>query len=519
MTRVSELDSRMTTVESEIEKLQKGQEEIRELGKETNRRVESIETNLTMLTDQLIRIAAQIETRLQRGLSPNPGGVGASNSKAPMEETPPMVIRSAEHTSVESKHVPSPLVARKVELPMFDGEDPLTWISKAEQYFAIQSTKPPDRVTVAMVSMDGAALNWVRWISQQRPSFVWDELKAELVKRFLGTQASNRFEHLSLLRQTSMVDEFVDEIVACAAHTTGLGNDQLLGYFLAGLKPQIRVDLHRFEETELFAAMDGARRVERKLNFEQGLGRGPWKRELSGIGSGQKSWPNKSPTGSQSSSSGGSGPKGSYSFNRPRSEWGANPASSGSVQSTAAKPRFTRSISPRELSDLRAKGLCFKCQQPYSPLHRCGEKVFKLIEFREEELNDTDVEVELIQIGEDGLRGEKLGAEPDLQWLELPLNALGGTCNPRALKIRAKLGERKVVVLVNSGTSHNFVNQCIVEVEEIPVEQTGTFGVRLGNGHKVETRGICKELPLQFGSCEMNVDCYPDRTHSSKYLT
>lgn len=62
---------------------------------------------------------------------------------------------------------------------------------------------------------------------------------------------------------------------------------------------------------------------------------------------------------------------------------------------------------------------------------------------------------------------------------------------------------------MDSGASHNFVNQRIVEVEELMVEPTGTFGVQLGNGHKVETRGICKQLPLQFGSCEMAIDCYP----------
>ncbi|KAL8138328.1 hypothetical protein V2J09_004329, partial [Rumex salicifolius] len=73
----------------------------------------------------------------------------------------------------------------------------------------------------------------------------------------------------------------------------------------------------------------------------------------------------------------------------------------------------------------------------------------------------------------------------------------------------ARLGERKVIVLVDSGASHNFINCRIVEVEELTVESTSTFGVRLGNGQKVETQGICWRLSLLFGSCEMAVDCYP----------
>lgn len=188
-------------------------------------------------------------------------------------------------------------------------------------------------MTLAMLSMDGAALNWVWWISQQRPSFSWEELKAELVKRFMGTQATNRFEHLSLLKQTGTVEEFIDELVACAAHTAGLGNDQLLGYFLAGIKPEIRVELQKFEESELLAAMDGARRVKRKLNFEKGMGRGPWKKALTGYGSGTNSSTCKGPTGSQASYGSSNGPKENPYFQRPKPSWDSSPSlfSSGSV--------------------------------------------------------------------------------------------------------------------------------------------------------------------------------------------
>lgn len=57
--------------------------------------------------------------------------------------------------------------------------------------------------------------------------------------------------------------------------------------------------------------------------------------------------------------------------------------------------------------------------------------------------------------------------------------------------------------------SHCFVNSRIVEVEEPPVEQTVIFWVRLGNGSRVEARAICRRLPLHFGSCGMEIDCYP----------
>ncbi|KAL8128969.1 hypothetical protein V2J09_018124 [Rumex salicifolius] len=122
----------------------------------------------------------------------------------------------------------APLMVKKVEFPDFDGEEVLTWISKAEQYFTIKSTRSVDK----------------------------------LIKRFIGIDALNRYEHLSSLKQLGTMDEFVNELVACVFHTHGLGNDQLLGYFLVGIKTEIRVELQSSKAAELMAAMDGARCVE-----------------------------------------------------------------------------------------------------------------------------------------------------------------------------------------------------------------------------------------------------------------
>ena len=59
---------------------------------------------------------------------------------------------------------------------------------------------------------------------------------------------------------------------------------------------------------------------------------------------------------------------------------------------------------------------------------------------------------------------------------------MGMSCNPRSMKIVARLGERKIIVLINIEASHNFVNKRIGEIEELKVEHTCVFGVNLGNG-------------------------------------
>lgn len=48
----------------------------------------------------------------------------------------------------------------KLDVPRFDGTDPLGWIFKITQFFDFQSTPDEDRITMASFYMDGPALSW-----------------------------------------------------------------------------------------------------------------------------------------------------------------------------------------------------------------------------------------------------------------------------------------------------------------------------------------------------------------------
>lgn len=47
------------------------------------------------------------------------------------------------------------LSAKKVELPTFDGWDPVAWITRAETYFDVQRTSEEVQIKLAKLSMDG----------------------------------------------------------------------------------------------------------------------------------------------------------------------------------------------------------------------------------------------------------------------------------------------------------------------------------------------------------------------------
>ncbi|WVY94800.1 hypothetical protein V8G54_033888 [Vigna mungo] len=46
---------------------------------------------------------------------------------------------------------------KKVELPVFEGTDPLNWINWAERFFELQGVTEEEKVRIAYVSMEGSA--------------------------------------------------------------------------------------------------------------------------------------------------------------------------------------------------------------------------------------------------------------------------------------------------------------------------------------------------------------------------
>lgn len=106
-----------------------------------------------------------------------------------------------------------------------------------------------------------------------------------------------------------MLMKYIEEFMARAAQVTGINDQHYVGYFLNGLKTEIRVQIHSHDTHDVNCTMTIAREVEKKLNISL----------------------------------------------------------------------------KQEFLDLRAKRLCFRCKQPYHPLHKCPNKSLKAIIMGEDE--------------------------------------------------------------------------------------------------------------------------------------
>jgi hypothetical protein len=112
-------------------------------------------------------------------------------------------------------------------------------------------------------------------------------------------------------------------------------------------------------------------------------------------------------------------------------------------------PQPTR-LTPQQLEQTKEKGLFFICDSKYSKGNKCGEKKLFYIDCEEEEEQEQEQEP---------YQDEKLEAiySEDLTPMIL-CNALAGISTPQTLKIEGYIKNKKVIVLIDSSSTHNFIH-------------------------------------------------------------
>ncbi|KAJ1378957.1 Retrotransposon gag domain [Sesbania bispinosa] len=119
------------------------------------------------------------------------------------------------------------LAARKVELPMFEGVDPV--------------------------------------VGDQVPDLDWEKFKQALIVRYSGRKLSNPYEILSTLRQSGSVDDYIEVFEEIEAQVPPLTEAQYMGYFMGGLREDIRRAIRLHKPTDRIRLLELARDVEDAL--------------------------------------------------------------------------------------------------------------------------------------------------------------------------------------------------------------------------------------------------------------
>ena len=172
----------------------------------------------------------------------------------------------------EDKDVPLHSWVKKVELPTFEGHDPLGWLARAEKFFEVQQVKPLERLRLAFISMEGNAIRWFQYWRLKFKNLSWKEFADALIRRFGGNRRGPIYERLASLRQTGGVEEYVQEFELLVVQAKPSAEDQILGYFLAGLRQDIRSLVCPHDPRDLTRAMEVACDVEEAMKQMRSYG-------------------------------------------------------------------------------------------------------------------------------------------------------------------------------------------------------------------------------------------------------
>jgi hypothetical protein len=113
-----------------------------------------------------------------------------------------------------------------------------------------------------------------------------------------------------------------------------------------------------------------------------------------------------------------------------------------------------------EMVECQLKGLCYNYDDKYFPGQKCKEQnIFMVIS---EDVLEEDVEAPLVSMSPKPTDITPPSDPPKVE-LFISLNSLTGFSAPQTLKLIGYIKNRKVIILVDSGSTHNFIHHCIAQ--------------------------------------------------------
>ena len=123
------------------------------------------------------------------------------------------------------------------------------------------------------------------------------------------------------------------------------------------------------------------------------------------------------------------------------------------TDATAIGKKGVKKLTDEKVRERMKKGLCFKCGEKWGVGHKC-----------------TTGQVLIVDASDDD---EVARVEESDEEASLSFHAMTGTSAPDTFRLLGWIGEHEVTVLVDTGSSHNFISPTVAA-------RTGLLGMKIG---------------------------------------
>jgi hypothetical protein len=356
-----------------------------------------------------------------------------------------------------------------LEFPRFDGSEASEWILRAQQSFDYYLTLEHQRVQLASFQMEGKALTWYQWLRDSEALGTWAEFIDALKVRFTLSAYDDPIGAFTKLKQTNTVKEYQSQFEVLSNCIAGLSEEFRVRNFLSGLKEEIRITVVMLMPTTLTLAFGLARLQEEEVTRRSRNYRNPQPLNSSPYIANRNTYPRLATTT----------PLPRLSTPIPYQE--PKPVNNPNSNNHFRRSNFPiRRISPTQMQERRERGLCYYCDDKYMPGHQCNRpKIFLLEGFNSEEEDAAQGEEALVV---DPLVEEPESSQGEGELLRISLHAIASSPAPKTMRMMGRLNNQFVVVLIDTGSTNNFVDPDVARKEKLPIQESTTLTVIVANG-------------------------------------
>jgi len=318
------------------------------------------------------------------------------------------------------------------------------------------------KVSLASYHLEGEANQWWQWIrrtfQEEGRVLSWINFEGELWARFGPSKCEDFDEALSRIRQEGSLRDYQREFERLGNRVRGWTQRALVGTFMGGLKRDISDGIRMFKPQTLKEAISLAWMTDDQFTRQR-----RFIRLVTSVRA-----PLALPPGNQA------------------------------TQPTPANP--IRRLSWEEMQRRRAQNLCFNCNERFTAGHKCqGSRILMLEGCNDSDtlLCDNDLEEQLNQEKYEELTGPSI-----------TLHALSRWTAPKTMRITAMIGSCNVIILIDSGSTHNFISERTANLLRLPVVPTETFTVHVVNGESLKCQGRFEEVPVDLQGIVFSLTLY-----------
>ena len=392
-----------------------------------------------------------------------------------------------------------------IDCPKFDGSDFSGWIMKLEQFFETEKVPEDNKIRRVMMQLEGRALQWHQYYVKANGDLVsipWVAYLADLRKRFSDSEFSDPMADLVSLKQTNSVEDYYDQFLLLLT-ALQLTPDYALSIFTSNLKPELSKMVRLFSPKNITHAFNLAKQLD-------SLNPSTFKKPYIPYKTPPPAPPNNStysqplrppqlppllptPTSSPLLSA-TTTPK--LSINNPIKSMTAS--SSSKSNSSSSYP--TR----QERDERRKKGLCMWCGQKYSFNHTCVKS--QLYHILVDNSLDKDMETDEFMDCVEHMEEMEAAAKEEEVRPVISLHAMLGTNGYQTMRLHGKIKNQLVNFLVDTGSTHNFLDHSVVKRTECHSQDVGSLIITVANGEQLKAQEICPNLHWEVQGLSQSTD-------------